>query len=268
MAESGMPESSESRSGGPGNFDGACVVVTGGGTGIGRGTALEFARQGAATVIVTGRRKERLAEVAAEHPAIRAVAADVTTESGADAVADAVRASGGRLDVLVHNAGIFRFSPLSGLDVAVARDVLDTNVLGPALLTARLLPLLAAPGGSIVLVSSRGGHNPGPTSSLYGASKAAVHSFTRSWAAELAPQGIRVNAVAPGFVRTEAYAANGLGPQEVEGLFAGVAHTIPLGRVADVADVVPWITRLAEPASALVTGQILTLDGGLDVSGG
>lgn len=238
------------------------VVVTGAGTGIGRATALAFTGLGAQNVIITGRRKERLEEVAALHPAIVPVAADVTTAAGADAVAEAVR---GQVDVLVHNAGIFRFTPLAALDHATARDVLETNVLGPVLLTSRLLPQLRSPGGSIVLVSSRGGHNPGPNSSLYSASKAAVHSFTRSWAAELAPLGIRVNAVAPGFVRTEAYAANGLSPEQVEGLFAGVAHKIPLGRVAEPEDITPWITQLA--ASPLVTGQVVTVDGGLDIGG-
>lgn len=248
-------------------FAGQTVVVTGGGTGIGRATALAFAELGCDTVIITGRRKERLDEVAGKSRAIVPLAADVTTEDGAEAVAEAVRLSGGTLDVLVHNAGIFRFTPLNGIEPDTVRDVLDTNVLGPVLLTARLLPLLRSPGGGIVLVSSRGGHNPGPESSLYSASKAAVHSFTRSWAAELAPRGIRVNAVAPGFVRTEAYAANGLGPEQVEGLFAGVAHSIPLGRVADPEDITPWIIQLSGAAGALVTGQILTLDGGLDISG-
>ncbi|MFI9255559.1 SDR family NAD(P)-dependent oxidoreductase [Streptomyces sp. NPDC053069] len=242
------------------------VVVTGGGTGIGRATALAFAEHGAQAVIVTGRRKERLAEVAAAHEAIVPVAADVTTGSGAEAVADAVHEHGGTLDVLVHNAGIFRFSPLAALDAGTAREVLETNVLGPLLLTARLLPLLRSPGAGIVLVSSRGGHNPTPDGSVYGASKAALHSFTRSWAAELAPSGIRVNAVAPGFVRTEAYAANGLSPEAVEGLFAGVTPTIPLGRVSEPEDVAPWIIRLADPANALVTGQIITVDGGLDIT--
>ncbi|MGA6175070.1 SDR family NAD(P)-dependent oxidoreductase [Streptomyces sp. NPDC012600] len=248
-------------------FDGRTVVVTGGGTGIGRAAALSFAALGAASVIVTGRRKERLDEVAELHPAIVPVTADVTTREGARAVADAVSTHGGALDVLVHNAGVFRFTPLSALDAGTAREVLDTNVLGPVLLTAELLPLLRSPGAALVLVSSRGGHNPGVDSSLYSASKAAVDSFTRSWAAELAPRGIRVNAVAPGFVRTEAYAANGLGLEQVEGLFAGVAATIPLGRVAEADEVARWLTFLADPANALVTGQVITVDGGLDIAG-
>ncbi|MGW2079513.1 SDR family NAD(P)-dependent oxidoreductase [Streptomyces sp. NPDC001939] len=242
------------------------VVVTGGGTGIGRASALAFARLGAATVVITGRRKERLEEVATEHPAIVPVAADVTTETGAETVVSAVREHGGTLDVLVHNAGIFRFSPLASVDTAVAREVLETNVLGPVVLTRHLLPLLRTPGGNIVLISSRGGHNPGPESSLYSASKAALHSFTRSWAAELAPQGIRVNAVAPGFVRTEAYVANGLTPEQAECLFAGVAQSVPLGRIAEAGEVARWVTELTRDTESLVTGQILTLDGGMDVA--
>jgi len=247
-------------------FEGRTVLVTGGGTGIGRAAALGFAALGADRVLVAGRRPDRLAEVAGLHPSVVPVPADVTTEAGAQAAAAAVREHGGVLDVLVHNAGIFRFSPLDAMDAAVARAVLETNVLGPVLLTAQLLPLLRAPGGAIVVVSSRAGHNPAPGAAVYAASKAAAHSLTRTWAAELAPRGIRVNAVAPGFVRTEAYAANGLPPEAVEGLFQSVTQEIPLGRVAEPEIIASWITRLADPTEDLLTGQIVTVDGGMDVA--
>jgi NAD(P)-dependent dehydrogenase (short-subunit alcohol dehydrogenase family) len=247
-------------------FAGQQVVVTGGGTGIGRAAALAFADLGATSVVVTGRREDRLAEVEAVHPAIRAVVADVGTAEGTAAVVDAVRSSGEKLDVLVHNAGIFRFTPVDAFDVDVAREVLETNLVGPMRLTSALLPLLASPGGSIVFVSSNAGHTATPRGAAYGASKAAVDSLTRTWALELAPRGIRVNAVAPAAVRTEVYAANGLSPEEVEGYFGYQASLTPLRRTGEVEDVVPWITRFAEPASSWVTGQIITLDGGADLA--
>jgi NAD(P)-dependent dehydrogenase (short-subunit alcohol dehydrogenase family) len=204
-------------------FAGQQVVVTGGGTGIGRAAALAFADLGAANVIITGRRENRLTEVVGLHPSITAVVADVTTQEGAQKVSDAVKLGGGRVDVLVHNAGI-------------------------------------------VFVSSNAGHIAVPGGGVYGASKAAVDSLVRSWALELAPQGIRVNAVAPAAVRTEVYAANGLSPEEVEGYFGFQASQTPLGRTGEVDDVVPWITRFAEPSSSWVTGQIITLDGGADLA--
>ncbi|MFE2428207.1 SDR family NAD(P)-dependent oxidoreductase [Streptomyces sp. NPDC059373] len=242
------------------------VVVTGGGTGIGRATALAFAEGGASSVIVTGRRAGRLAETAALHPAVVPVQADVSSPEGADAVAEAVRAHGGVIDVLVHNAGIHRITPVDSLDPADARDVFEVNVLGMVLLTGRLLPALRSPGGNIVFVTSPAGHNPTPVASVYAASKAAVNSFARSWALELAPKGIRVNAVAPGWVRTEIYEVNsGMSADQVDGMFAQVAKGVPLGETGVPEDVTLWITRLADPASHWVTGQIITMDGGADL---
>ncbi|MDK1473742.1 SDR family oxidoreductase [Streptomyces sp. 549] len=243
------------------------VVVTGGGTGIGRAAALAFADQGAAHVVITGRRPERLAEVAALHPAVRAVIADDTTAEGTEAVAAAVEQCGGTLDMFVHNAGVFRFSPLGAMDAATVREVMDINLIGPMLLTRPPAPGAARPRRQHrAVVSSRAGHNPTPVRSAYAASKAGMHSLTRTWPAELASHGIRVNAVAPGFVKTEAYAANGLTEDQVNGLFEHAKADIPLGAVGEVDDITPRITRLAEPAGALVTGQILTLDGGMGLA--
>lgn len=241
------------------------VVVTGGATGIGRSTALAFAEQGAAGVIVTGRRPDRLDEVAALHPAIVPVCADVSTESGADAVAKAVGEWGGAVDVLVHNAGVHTIGAVGDIDPEAARELFDINVLGTVILTNRLLPALTSPGGSIVFVTSPAGHNPTPMASVYAASKAAVNIFTRTWALELAPRGIRVNAVAPGWVRTEVYESHGMTAQQVDELFEQAARSVPMGVTGVPEDVSRWITLLAAPSSAWMTGQILTMDGGADL---
>ncbi|MBV9846964.1 MAG: SDR family oxidoreductase [Kutzneria sp.] len=246
-------------------FSGQHVLVTGGGTGIGRETALAFAELGADSVIITGRRKEPLVEVAALHPAVRPVVADAATEAGVDTLLDEVRSGAGRLDVVVHNAAIFRLTPVDTLDAGVARELLEINVFGPVLLTARLLPVLRAPGGTIVVVSSVAGHVPAPGISVYAATKAAVDSLTRTWAKELAPKGIRVNAVAPGSVDTPILLAAGIEPEAVASMRAESAAGMPLGRNGEVGDIAPWITKLAEPASSWVTGQVITIDGGSDL---
>uniref|UniRef100_A0AAU2JYK5 SDR family oxidoreductase n=1 Tax=Streptomyces sp. NBC_00049 TaxID=2903617 RepID=A0AAU2JYK5_9ACTN len=246
-------------------FKSRYVVVTGGATGIGRATALAFADQGAAGVIITGRRPERLAEVAALHPAIVPVTADVSTEGGAEAVAKAVADLGRTVDVLVHNAGVHTIGAVGDIDPAAARELFDINVLGTIILTNRLLPALSSPGASIVFVTSPAGHNPTPMASVYAASKAAVNTFTRSWALELAPKGIRVNAVAPGWVRTEVYESHGMTTEQVDELFAQAATGVPLGVTGVPEDVSRWITQLSAPSSAWVTGQILTMDGGADL---
>ncbi|WP_117213057.1 SDR family NAD(P)-dependent oxidoreductase [Allorhizocola rhizosphaerae] len=245
-------------------FAGQHIVVTGGGTGIGRAAALAFADGGAERVVITGRRLDRLEQVAAQHRTITPVVADVSTGAGADAVAAAV-AQGG-VDVLVHNAGIHRRAPVESIDAASAREVFATNVIGPVILTVRLMPLIRSPGGNIVFVSSVAGHNPVPTESVYGASKAAVDSLTKTWAAELAPKGIRVNAVAPSLVRTEVFETNGMTPEQVDMLFQHAAKQLPLGRTGEPEDVTLWITRLAEPSSSWVTGQVIVMDGGWDLA--
>lgn len=239
------------------------IVVTGGGTGIGRAAALAFAEQGAASVTITGRRPAPLEEVAARHPAVIPLVADVATEAGTDAIAAAVQARGDKLDVLVHNAGVFGTTPLDDLDPADVRYQFEVNVFGPILLTAKLLPHLRSPGSNIVVVSSISARLANPRQSVYAASKAAIDSFIRSAAVELGPKGIRVNGVAPGNVQTPILATGGISPEDIDEWRTGYAAKAPAGRIGQVADVTPWITRLAEPASSWITGEIIAVDGGL-----
>jgi NAD(P)-dependent dehydrogenase (short-subunit alcohol dehydrogenase family) len=140
------------------------------------------------------------------------------------------------------------------------------NVTAPSLLARAALPYLREVHGSIINVSSTFGHRPLPGGSHYAASKSAIESLTRSWALELAADNVRVNAVAPGPTESEALAAAGLPEEVVEKIKRDEAEQIPLGRRGKPEEVADWIVHLADPASTWLTGQILTVDGGLELT--
>lgn len=187
------------------------VVVTGAGTGIGRATARAFAGQGA-TVVAVGRRKEPLLEAAEGHPGIRPFVADVTAEGAAEEIVRAAVTTYGRLDVLVNNAGISTGGPLGTLDRSVITPLLETNLVAPVLLTQAAVPALRESRGVVVNVSTAIGQRGWPANSVYPATKSALETLTRCWALELAPDGVRVVAVAPGAIETPIAEHLGLSP--------------------------------------------------------
>jgi NAD(P)-dependent dehydrogenase (short-subunit alcohol dehydrogenase family) len=239
------------------------VIITGGSSGIGRATALSFASMGA-KVLITGRRAPKLDETAKGQPNIEVLVADTAEpDDSLRTIARAVELWG-RLDVLVNNAGAGAIIPL--LDVTATRmiDIFAVNVFGPSLLAKEALPYLKATKGSIINISSTYGSKAGAALSHYGASKAALEYLTRSWALELAPIKIRVNAVAVGPTETGALEGMmGLSRQQAEIVKQGEGEQIPLGRRGTPNDVSRWIVSLADPASDWITGQVLAVDGGL-----
>jgi len=242
------------------------VIITGGTSGIGRAAARSFAEHGA-KVLITGRRSAPLTQATGDHPHIAGVTADVSIPADAARTITETLNAWGRVDILVNNAGAGAILSLADARAEQIAGIFAVNVLGPSLLAAAALPYLAATKGSIVNVSSTFGSKPVAGLSHYAASKAALDHLTRCWALELAPQGVRVNAVAAG--PTETGALTGmmrLSPEQAQAVKERERERIPLGRRGVPEDVARWIVALADPASEWVTGQVITVDGGFGIS--
>lgn len=242
------------------------VLITGGGAGIGRAAALQFADQGA-QVVVTGRRIAQLEAMASAHPRIDFVVADVAQPDDAQRSVDTVVDRWGGLDILVNNAGAGAILPLAEAGTEQVTQIFAVNVVGPSLLVTAALTQLKARRGAIVNLSSTFGHKAAAALSHYAASKAAVEHLTRCWALELAVHGIRVNAVAAGPTETDFLVERmRLTSQQAEDVKAQERRQIPLGRRGTPDEVAAWIVSLAAPSAAWVTGQVLAVDGGLSAT--
>jgi NAD(P)-dependent dehydrogenase (short-subunit alcohol dehydrogenase family) len=229
------------------------AVVTGSTSGIGRAAALRLGGDGFA-VVVHGRDAERGAEVVeaieAEGGQARFVAADLSDPAEIQAFVSQIDA----VDVLVNNAGIAWFGPTSDLDVATYDRLFDANVRSAYFLVAAFAPKMVARGsGSIINVGSMAGQIGMSGGAAYSATKAALASFTRSWAAEYSPAGIRVNTISPGPVYTAVQPA-----EQTEAIGA----TTIFGRAAQVEEIAEVIAFLASTKASYVTGAIYAADGG------
>ena len=244
---------------------GKIALVTGATSGIGRATALRFAEAGARVALV-GRNEGNLQEVAAE---IRGrdgeafqIRADVTDEEDARrSVAEAAERFGA-LDVLVNTAGILSSGTIENTSLADWDAMMNVNLRAVFHIMQLAVPHLEGRRGSIVNVSSVTGLRAFPGVLAYCVSKAGVDQLTRCAALELAPKGIRVNAVNPGVVRTEIHPRGGMGEEAYAAFLERSRETHPLGRVGEAREVAELILFLASERASWITGATYSIDGG------
>jgi NAD(P)-dependent dehydrogenase (short-subunit alcohol dehydrogenase family) len=243
------------------DFDGKTVLITGGGSGIGLGTARRLVAAGA-NVVLAGRNRERLAVAAKELDAgerVLTVPADVSAVADLDHLVSEVDSRFGQLDGVFANAGAGVSGRVADLTEADFDLAIGTNVKGTFFTVQKALPLLR-PGSSVVLNASWTVHRGMAPASLYAASKAAVLNLARTFAADLAADGIRVNAITPGHIETDMFQAITGGVEQVQEYFRAQVVLGRLGQPEDIGDAVAF---LLSPKASYITGQELVVDGGL-----
>jgi len=257
-------------------LEGQVAIITGAGRGIGRATALELARMGADIVVAEVNREnaERTAsEVRGLGRRALVVPTDVTSRQDLGTMVEQTRAEFGRIDALVNNAGIYRAAETLDVTEEHWDAIMNINAKGVFFVTQAVLPtMIAQKRGVIVSLASMAGKIGSRANLPYNASKAAVISMTKSFAVAHAADGIRVNCVCPGFVETDMWssvareqaALLNLSPEEFT---RRQSQRIPLGRMEQPEDVASVIGFLVSPRSDYMTGQALSVDGGLVMHG-
>jgi NAD(P)-dependent dehydrogenase (short-subunit alcohol dehydrogenase family) len=242
-------------------LDGKIALISGGTSGIGAATAKLFQSEGA-TVIVTGSSQKSVDAAKAELPGIEILVSNAADIAATKALVDQVTAKHGRIDVLFVNAGIAKFAPVGQIDEAFYDSQFDINVKGAFFLLKHAIPAIPD-GGAIILTASVAGAGGGlGGGTIYGATKAALRSFGRTFARELTPRGIRVNTISPGPVVTPILDKNGFTAAQKDAFIEGAKTRIPLGRTGTPEEVAAAALYLAADAT-YTTGAELFVDGGL-----
>ena len=243
---------------------GKVAVVTGASKGIGAGIAKGLAAAGAAVVVNYSSSKTGadrvVAEITAKGGRAIAVQGDVSRAPDVRRLLEETKKAFGSLDVLVNNAGVFKFEPIEAVTEDEFHREFNTNVLGSILTIQEALRHFGPEGGSIINVSSIASFNPPQMSLVYSATKAAMDSITRVLSRELGPRKIRVNSINPGVTETEgALQTEFFGSEDAKQM----ASNTPLGRFAKPQDIAPTVVFLASEASAWITGESIRVSGGL-----
>jgi tropinone reductase I len=245
------------------SLSGQRALVTGGTKGIGEAIVRQFLDLGATVFIVARDNnllQQQLTEYRQQGHSVDGLAADISQPGEAGRIIEAVQATGDTLDILVNNAGTNIRKPTAEYTSAEYDHVLNTNLRSAYELSQAAYPLLKASGdGKVVMVSSVSGLTHTSSGSLYGMSKAAMLQLTRNLAVEWAPDGIRVNAVAPWYITTPLASPVLNNPEKR----AAILKRTPMNRIGDAHEVASVVSFLSMPASGYVTGQTIAADGGL-----
>jgi NAD(P)-dependent dehydrogenase (short-subunit alcohol dehydrogenase family) len=237
------------------------ALVTGGNSGIGFATAKELIAEGA-EVIITGRNKSAVDSAAKEIGAI-GVVADQGSLAAIDSLAATIKSKFEKLDILVLNAGVYSIAPFEMVSESSYDSVMDINLKGVFFTLQKFVPLLNE-GASVVLISSVAAlASPGAGQSVYSASKAAMNSLVRSISFELAPKGIRVNAVCPGPTDTPVFGKVGLSEEALGQLATAIQNKIPVKRFGAASDIAKLVSFISSDDGSFINGSEYVIDGGL-----
>jgi len=245
------------------DLTGKVAVVTGGNSGIGYETAKYFKKSGA-NVIITGRSADRVA-IAATELGVKGIVADVMDLTAIDSLVEQVKNEFGNIDVLFVNAGVFSPGPVGQIAEEIFDMQMGINFKGAVFTTEKFLPIIND-GGSIINLSSINAYTGMPNTAIYGASKAALNSYTRTAATELAPRKIRVNSVNPGPTYTPIFSKTGIPEEQLNEFATAMQNRIPLKRFGQPEDIAKLATFLASDDASFITGGEYNIDGGMNVN--
>ena len=245
-----------------GRLDGKVAVITGGSSGIGKAIAVLYAKEGADVVIIS-RKEEALKEVCKlNEKKISYVVGDITKDESIKKLVDYVKKKFKKLDILVNNAGWCPVQPLKEIKINDYDKAFDLDVRALVNITIEFLPLILQSKGNIINLSTVGASHRAANLSMYLGAKGAVENFTRCWALELAKDGVRVNAIAPGAIETNIWNMTDLSLEDAKKHKKSMEQHIPCGRFGTPEEVANVALFLASNEASYVTGSIYNVDGG------
>jgi NAD(P)-dependent dehydrogenase (short-subunit alcohol dehydrogenase family) len=244
-------------------LNGKIAIVTGGNSGIGYASAKKLKENGA-TVIITGRSAEKV-KTASNELGVTGIVADVKDLSAIDALVNQVKNEFGNVDILFVNAGIFTPAPLGHISEEMFDNQMGINFKGALFTVEKFLPIIND-GASIINLGSINAYTGMPNTAVYAASKAAMNSYTRTAATELAPRKIRVNVINPGPVYTPIFEKTGMEEEQLKGFAEAMQNRIPLKRFGQPEDIANLVAFLASDEASFITGSEYNIDGGININ--